>query len=285
MPTELTATAASTGNMGNLFPWLIAIILGVICIYLVMKIAKLQKPKSTLEDYEAVKELNIREGRRFEGRWVLVFSLGIDGHIISTERVERFEGMLYSSNGRKLYEVKPNSIWNFGGVPATFCWSDRYRNCDPIVDEAVVKNIMRINNNRESVIDKLKNTIAALKNPETKQELKDNVMANLNENPATIDYPIDGWKQLAAEFEKEHPEIEAEKVGAPWHVVDFEAMRVTVPSTQPSLFFNVLDRLQNAPTKKSSLGILDWIKKNPIIFGGILIAIVAAFLILPNIMK
>lgn len=283
MPTELTATAS--GGLGTLFPWLIAIVLGVICVYLVLKIAKIQKPKSTLEDYEAVKELNIREGRRFEGRWVLVFVLGIDGHIISTERVERFEGCLYTAEGRKLYEVKPNSIWNFGGVPATFCWGDRYRNCDPVTDEAVVKNIMRINNQRASLFDKIKDGIATLKNPEQKQELTDAIKTNINDNPATIDYPIDGWRDLADEFEKEHPDITAEVVGAPWHLVDFEAMRMTVPPTQPSLFFNVLDRLQNTPTQKKKLGLLEWIKKNPLVFGIIVCVIAAAFILLPNMMK
>lgn len=262
---EIVATTSTAG--ASIIPWVVVILLAAICVYLVFRISKITKPRASLEDYEAVKRLNIDEGKRFQGRWVLVFCLGIDGHIVNTERMERFEGWLFSESGRKMFEVKPGSIWNFGGVPAVFCWDDRYRTIDPVIDEAVLKNVNRINDNRKRTLE----------------EFKEAVKNNMQDTPD--EYPIDGWKALNAEFEKEHPDIQPACVGQPWCEISFDDMRAVTPATQPSLVFNIIERLTNKPIKKNSLGILDWIKKNPLVFGLIVFGIIAAVVFLPGMMK
>ena len=136
MPTEIIPQAA--GGF-DIIPWVCVALLGAVCAYLTYRLITQARPKSDFKDWEACKELNKQEGPRSAGRWVFLIVLGIDGHIMSTERAERMEGFLVRRNGQKIWETTPGTIWNFAGVPTAVVWGDRYQAVNCEVAEALTK--------------------------------------------------------------------------------------------------------------------------------------------------
>lgn len=243
MPTEIIPTAAGGFDM---IPWILVVLLACMSAYLAYRLITSATPKSSFEDWEACKKLNAQEGAKSAGRWVFVIVLGINGHIISTERAERFEGALYRKSGQKIWEMKPDSIWNLAGVPTAFVWSDRYTVINIEAGEAITKKSLK----------------DALKRKDKEQEKEDQALSK------------DGWYAAQELFQDEEPEL----VGAPWNVVDINRMREWTAPTTPSQFYNLLNRLITMP-KKSSKGILSWILDNPLylVLGVAAVAFVVLF--------
>lgn len=247
MPTEIIPQAAAGFDI---IPWICVALLGGICIYLTYRLVTSAKPKSEFKDWEACKELNKQEGPRSAGRWVFLIVLGIDGHIMSTERAERMEGFLVRRNGQKIWETTPGTIWNFAGVPTAVVWGDRYQAVNCEVAEALTKLPLEADNqDKKERWGKLRKAFA-------KREEK------TEEGPTT-----EGWSK----FYKEG----GATVAAPWHVVDFEKMERFFAPTTPSAFYNIANRVFHGAETKSK-GILDWILKHPIV---LLIGVLAIFVV------
>lgn len=240
MATEIVPTAS--GGF-DILPWIICVLLAGMCAYFAYQLITQAKPKSYFEDWEACKKLNAEEGARSAGRWVFVLVLGINGHIISTERVEKFEGALYRKDGKQIWEIKPDSLWNLAGVPTAFVWSDRYTCINLEAGEAL-----------------------------TKKSLKE-IIKNKREGKDDPNLSTDGWYAAHQLFEDENPEI----VGTPWHVVDVAKMRDWTAPTTPGQFYGLINRIIDMPKKKSK-GILSWILDNPLIIILIAAAAVIVFI-------
>lgn len=244
MPTEIIPTAAGGFDM---LPWILVVLLACMSAYLAYRLITTATPKSSFEDWEACKKLNGQEGAKSAGRWVFLIILGINGHIISTERAERFEGALYRRSGERIWEMKPDSIWNLAGVPTAFVWSDRYTAINIEAGEAITKKSLK----------------DALKRKDAKEEQE--------KDPKLT---TDGWYAAQQLFQDEEPE----PVGAPWHVVDISSMREWTAATTPSQFYNLVHRIVATP-KKSGSGILSWILDHPlyVVLGAVGVAVVVMF--------
>lgn len=249
MPTEIIPTASGSPDI---LPWVLVALLACMCAYLTYRLITAAKPKSSFEDWEACKKLNAEEGTKSAGRWVFLIVLGIDGHIISTERAERFEGGLYRRSGKKIWETKPGTIWNLGGVPTAFVWSDRYTALDIEAGAAIVK--------KRSLREILRK-----ENPEEKTE--DPILSR------------DGWYTARTSWDDNQDET----VGEPWHIVPVDRMRDLVAPTSPSMFFNIATRINSIAGKKSG-GLLKWILDNPLLLVLIVAGIAFVVLFLPKMM-
>lgn len=249
MPTEIIPSAS--GGF-DILPWVLVVLLGCMCAYLTYRLVNTSKPKSAFEDWEICRELNAKEGPRSNGRWVFTIVLGIDGHIISTARTERFEGFIYQKSGKKIWETKPDSIWNLAGVPTIFVWGDRYTAIDIEAGEAIQKKI-------------------SMKAELRKMLKKEEGEKKEEEDPARS---RDGWYKNRLAWDDNEPET----VGAPWHIIDIVRMRDLVASTTPSSFFNIASRINTIVDKKGS-GLLSWILSNPLILvlGAVAVVVVIIF--------
>lgn len=248
MPTEIIPQA--TGGF-DIMPWVCVALLAGICVYLTYRLITQAKPKSDFKDWEACKELNKQEGARSAGRWVFLLVLGLDGHIMSTERAERIEGFLVRKNGEKIWEVTPGSIWDLAGVPTAVVWGDKYKAINFAAAEALTK---------------VKLTADEAEKQPTWTKLREAFGKRKTEKPDES-HETDGWAQVLEEG--------GVRVAAPWHMVHLEDMERFFAPTTPSAFFNVANRIFHSP-EKSGKGILDWILKHPIV---LLIGVLAIFVV------
>ena len=251
MPTEIIPQAAGSFDI---IPWICVALLAAACAYLTYRLITQAKPKSEFKDWEACKELNRQEGARSAGRWVFLIVLGIDGHIMSTERAERVEGFLVRRNGEKIWQTTPGCIWNFAGVPTAVVWGDRYQAVNFAVAEALTTLDLE---------------------PETEgkaprwTKLRE-AFGKKKRSAESSEESTDGWSKILDE---------GAVAAAPWHIVPLEKMEQFFAPTTPSAFFSVANRVFGGPEKKGK-GLLDWILKHPIVLllGVVVIFVVAVIL-------
>lgn len=250
MPTEIIPQAAGSFDI---IPWVCVALLGAVCAYLAYRLITQAKPKSEFKDWEACKELNKQEGARSAGRWVFLIILGIDGHIMSTERAERMEGFLVRKNGEKIWECSPGCIWNLAGVPTAVVWGDKYQAINFEAAEALTQLPLEVEEAEH------KQRWSKLREAFAKRGKKDET--KVDENLST-----DGWSKILKE---------GVAVAKPWHVVHIDEMEKFFASTTPSAFYAVANRVFNGVEKKGK-GLLDWILKHPIV---LLIGVLAVFVV------
>lgn len=246
MPTEIIP---QTSGGFDILPWVCVVLLALMCAYLAWRLVNTAKPKSEFKDWEDCKELNKQEGPRSAGRWVFLIVLGLDGHIMSTERAERMEGFLVRKTGEKIWECTPGSIWNFSGVPTAVVWGDKYQAVNFEVAEALTKLPLEVEEGgKKTLWTKLREAFAKGKPAE--------------EAPST-----EGWGKIYQD--------KGVAVATPWHVVQLEQMSRFFASTSPAAFYSVANRIFHGP-EKSGKGILDWILKHPIV---LLIGVLVVFVV------
>lgn len=250
MPTEIIPQAAGSFDI---VPWVCVALLGAMCAYLAYRLVTQAKPKSEFKDWEACKELNKQEGARSAGRWVFLIVLGIDGHIMSTERAERIEGFLVRRNGEKIWECSPGCVWNFAGVPTAVVWGDKYQAVNFEAAEALTKLPLEVEEEgKKPLWSKLREAFGRRGKKDEKQT---------DDNLSTEE-----WSKILKD---------GVPVAAPWHVVRLDDMERFFASTTPSAFWAVGSRVFNGVEKKGK-GLLDWILKHPVV---LLIGVLVIFVV------